>query len=171
MTQNSKITNGSRTEKEAVSRRDFLKIALKTAGTIVALEVGGVALSYFQPRAGSGGFGGVITVGLVDDFPLNSVTPITQGRFYLSRLGDGGFLAIYQRCTHLGCTVPWDQAKQKFVCPCHSAEYDDTGEMLSPPAPRSLDLFAITIEDNHVLVDTSQPLTRDHYDSSQVVYA
>lgn len=158
-------------EKENVSRRDFLKLALKTAGGIVALEVGGMALSYFQPRAGQGGFGGMINAGLVDDFPPGSVTPITQGRFYLSRLADGGFLAVYQRCTHLGCTVPWDQTQQKFVCPCHSAEYDPTGEVLSPPAPRSLDLFPISIEEGQILVDTSQPMARDHYEAGQVVYA
>lgn len=158
-------------EKETVSRRDFLKLALKTAGGFAALEIGGVALSYFQPRSGEGGFGGLITAGAVDDFPPGSVTPITQGRFYLSRLADGGFLAVYQRCTHLGCTVPWDQTLQKFVCPCHSAEYDATGEFLSPPAPRSLDLFAVSIREGQVVVDTSQPIIRDHYDTSQVVYA
>ena len=158
-------------KREDVSRRDFLKLALKTAGGVVALEIGGIALSYFQPKSGQGSFGGLITAGAVEDFPPGSVTPITEGRFYLSRLADGGFLAVYQRCTHLGCTVPWDQAKQKFICPCHSAEYDAAGDFLTPPAPRALDLFAVSIQDNMVLVDTSQPLTRDHYDSSQVVYA
>ncbi len=171
MTQILNIPNASDPEKAGVSRRDFLRVALKTIGGVVALEVSGVALSYFKPQTGQGGFGGVINAGAVDDFPPGSVTPITQGRFYLSRLADGGFLAIYQRCTHLGCTVPWDPAKQKFVCPCHSAEYNETGEVLSPPAPRSLDVFTVTIQDNQVLVDTSQPLSRDHFNSSQVVYA
>lgn len=157
--------------KQTVSRRDFLGLAFKAVAGVVALEVGGAALSYYQPRSGQGDFGGVISAGAVEDFPPGSVTLITQGRFYLSRLEDGGFLAIYQRCTHLGCTVPWEQTKRKFVCPCHSAEYDRTGEVLSPPAPRALDLFAVSIQDNQVLVDTSQPLNRDHFNPSQVVYA
>jgi cytochrome b6-f complex iron-sulfur subunit len=155
----------------SLQRRDFLKLALKMAGVIVALEAGGVALAYFAPRSGEGSFGGIVRAGLVDDFPPGSVTPITGGKFYLSRLPDSGFLALYQRCTHLGCTVPWDQARNRFVCPCHSAEYDPTGEVLAPPAPRSLDLFTVIIENGEVLVDTSEAITREHFDPSQVVYA
>jgi len=171
MSENSNRHNPASQPEAKVNRRDFLKIAFKTAGAIVAVEVGGAALAYFTPCKGEGGFGGIVKAGLVEDFPPGSVTPITAGRFYLSRLADGGFLALYQRCTHLGCTVPWDQAQQKFVCPCHSAEYTETGGVIAPPAPRSLDLFALTIENGEILVDTSQPVSRDHYDHSQVVYA
>ncbi len=153
-----------------ISRRDFLKLAWSFFGGLAALETAGVFMAYLQPRLAEGEFGSIITAGLVDDFPPNSVTHISNGRFYIVRLGDGGFMAVYHRCTHLGCTVPWDAAAQKFVCPCHNSQFDQQGTVENPPAPRPLDLFAVTIEDGEVKVDTGDLRQRQSYESAQVVY-
>jgi len=158
-------------ENQPVSRRDVLRTAWAGLGGLVALELGLVTLAYMQPRLAEGEFGGVITVGSVDEFPSGSVTHVSNGRFYLVRLEDGGFLAVYQRCTHLGCSVPWDQSAQRFVCPCHSSQFDMSGEVENPPAPRPLDLFQVMIEEDVVKVNTSQPLTRQEFEPDQVVYA
>ena len=165
-----KINSPAQTETGQLTRRDFLKTVLSVAGGVLALELGFMTFVYMLPRQGVGDFGGVINVGSVDDFPPGSVTPIIEGRFFLSRLQDGGLLAVYHKCTHLGCTVPWDPEKQKFVCPCHSAEYDAAGQFLSAPAPRSLDLFEVRVDDNKIVVDTGITITRDNFDISQVVY-
>ena len=153
-----------------LSRRDFLKIAWAFLGGVTVLETAGVFLAYLQPRLVEGEFGSIITAGLVDDFPPNSVTHIPNGRFYVVRIGDGGFLAVYHRCTHLGCTVPWDSTAQKFICPCHNSQFDQQGTVENPPAPRPLDLFALTIEDGEVKVDTGNLIQRQSYDMAQVVY-
>jgi cytochrome b6-f complex iron-sulfur subunit len=154
----------------SLSRRDFLKLTWAFFGGVVALETAGVFLAYLQPRLTEGEFGSVITAGLVDDFPANSVTHIPNGRFYIVRIGDGGFLAVYHRCTHLGCTVPWDSTAQKFVCPCHNSQFDQQGTVENPPAPRPLDLFALTIENGEVKVDTGDIIQRQSYDMAQVIY-
>ena len=153
-----------------VSRRDFLKTVWAFFGGLAALEAGGVLIAYLQPRLTEGEFGSVITAGNVDDFPVNSVTHISNGRFYIVRLPDGGFLSIYHRCTHLGCTVPWDQTVQKFVCPCHNSQFDMGGSVENPPAPRALDLFPVSIEDGMVKVDTGTVVQRQSFETSQVVY-
>jgi cytochrome b6-f complex iron-sulfur subunit len=153
-----------------MNRRDFIKLGWLALGGVVALEMGGITLAYMQPRIAAGEFGSLISAGRVDDFPLGSVTHISNGRFYLSRLPDGGFLALYQRCTHLGCNVPWDQAAEKFICPCHSSQFDAAGTVLNPPAPRPLDLFQISIENGEVKVDTSAPVSRQASDPIQAVY-
>jgi cytochrome b6-f complex iron-sulfur subunit len=155
----------------ATSRRDFLKLAWAGLGALVALETGAMALAFSLPRLAEGDFGGVVTAGAVDEFPPNSVTPFTNGRFYLSRLEDGGFLALYRKCTHLGCTVPWEQNKNEFVCPCHASAFDRRGEVLNPPAPRAMDLFAVIIEEGLVKVDTGHLIQRDKFDPGQLVYA
>ena len=152
------------------TRRDFLKIAWAFFGGLALVETAGVFIAYLQPRLAEGEFGSVINAGLVDDFPPNSVTHISNGRFYIVRLGDGGFLAVYHRCTHLGCTVPWDQAAQRFVCPCHSSKFDMQGAVENPPAPRPLDLFPVRIEDGQVKVDTGSVLQRQSFETVQVVY-
>ncbi|MEN8234819.1 MAG: Rieske 2Fe-2S domain-containing protein [Actinomycetota bacterium] len=158
-------------DEPAIDRRSFLKYAGIAIGALAAVELGAIGFGYAQPRLAEGDFGSVITAGAVDDFPPGSVTHITNGRFYLTRLEDGGFLALHQRCTHLGCTVPWDQAANQFICPCHNSQFDDTGEVLNPPAPRPLDLFPVSIEDGSVMVDTGTKISRDDFDPSQAVYA
>jgi len=161
------------TTSTTTSRRGFLKIAGGVLGGVIALELGAVALSYSAPRVAEGAFGSVMTCGKIDEFPNGSVTPFNEGRFYLVRLADGGFLALYRKCTHLGCAVPWDATKQAFVCPCHASEFDNVGTVKNPPAPRPLDLFTVLVdtERGEVKVDTGTAIQRDKYDPSQVVYA
>ncbi len=153
------------------TRRDFLKCAWGAAGLVALVEASGVALSFFSPRTTEGEFGGVFTVGRVEDFPPGSVTPFNNGRFYLVRLADGGFLALYRKCTHLGCAVPWNPAEGRFVCPCHASAFEMDGQIINPPAPRPLDRFAVIIADGVVKVDTSAPIQRDRTNREDAVYA
>ena len=95
-------------------------------------------ISFLMPGksgASEGERDGVVVAGPVERFPTHSVTAFQEGRFYLTRLEDGGFLALFRECTHLGCTVPWMDEENLFVCPCHSSAYDITGEVVNPPAP------------------------------------
>src|SRR5438128_12315357 len=68
----------------------------------------------------------------------------------------GGFYwaALYQRCFHLGCTVPFRNDCVSFKCPCHGSHYNVDGEYLDGPAPRSLDRFALSFSGDSVVVDT-----------------
>lgn len=153
-----------------MARRDFLKLAWGAAGTVVLAEAGLLTYRFLAPKAVEGQFGGVFTVGRVEEFPPGSVTPVNEGRFYLVRLADGGFLALYRKCTHLGCAVPWDPAQGKFVCPCHASAFEMDGDVLNPPAPRPLDRFSVIIEEGEIKVDTGQAIQRDHASPADVAY-
>lgn len=152
------------------NRRNFLKVGWAILGGLVAVESGALTLAYLQPRLAEGEFGGIINAGAIENFPNNSVTHISNGRFYIARFQDGGLLAIYHRCTHLGCTVPWDANQGKFICPCHSSEFTIDGDVNNPPAPRPLDVFDMTIENGELLVDTSTPIQRHMHELVKVVY-
>ena len=155
-----------------VSRRDFLNIVWGAAGAVAVTELGLAGLRFLSPRNVEGQFGGLFNLGSPDQYPPGSVTPVEAGRFYLVRLEDGGLLAIYRRCTHLGCAVPFDQAAGQFVCPCHGSAFTADGEVLNAPAPRPLDLFTLSInDDGEILVDTGKTIERDHPDPAAVVYA
>jgi cytochrome b6-f complex iron-sulfur subunit len=156
---------------ENLSRRRFLNLAWGAAGVLALAEAGGVALSFLSPRVVEGAFGGVIDAGPVDSFPAGSVTPFTQGRFYLVRMPDSGFVALYRKCTHLGCAVPWNPAEGRFVCPCHASAFETDGQVINTPAPRPLDRFAISIVDGIVKVDTGTPIQRDRTSAADLVYA
>lgn len=68
---------------------------------------------------------------------------------------DGSYwLALYQRCVHLGCTVPFRNDCASFKCPCHGSHYNVNGEYLDGPAPRSLDRFLVSFNGDDVVVNT-----------------
>jgi cytochrome b6-f complex iron-sulfur subunit len=151
-----------------MTRRRFLGTAW--AATLLGL-IGQAAwglVRYFKPRIEPGAFGSKVLAGSVDEFAPGTVSHVPSGRFFISRQEDGGMLAMWHRCTHLGCTVPWRADEGQFHCPCHSSIFDTRGVVVSGPAPRPLDLFAISIEDDQVIVDTSQPITRQQFDPSQI---
>jgi cytochrome b6-f complex iron-sulfur subunit len=68
---------------------------------------------------------------------------------------DGGVVALYQKCPHLGCRVPECVTSQWFECPCHGSQYNRVGEKRGGPAPRGMDRFATSVSADGVLtVDT-----------------
>ena len=153
-----------------LSRKDFMNIVWGTAGFLAATELSLVGLSFLSPRTAAGEFGGVFKLGHFDQFPEGSVTPVEAGRFYLVRLPEGGFMAVYRRCTHLGCAVPYDPSVGMFVCPCHGSEFTMDGDVLNEPAPRALDLFTLSInEAGEIEVDTSSPVERDQTSPNHIL--
>jgi len=118
-------------------------------------------VSFFTPKR-LGAFGGTVTAGLVADFKLGDVKVIREGKFYVTRVPEG-FFALYWKCPHLGCTVPWadgdpampgppgagDQAftdHGRFKCPCHGSIYNRYGQIIQGPAPRPMDRFPMSID-------------------------
>lgn len=154
-----------------LSRRDFLKLGIGTLGALAVLEVGGAGLLFLEPRSLEGDFGGIVNAGPADSFVPGSVTEFPDGRFFLIRAEDGGFLAVSRRCTHLGCSVSWQSLAGQFFCPCHASTFDGHGDALNPPAPRALDTFPVQIEDGQVVVNTGRSLPRDNFTADQLAYA
>ena len=70
-----------------------------------------------------------------------------------------GIVALYQKCVHLGCRVPWCQTSQWFECPCHGSKYSRVGEKKGGPAPRGLDRFVISIAGSKMTIDTTLVVT------------
>lgn len=154
-------------KKKTITRGQFLGLAWLGASALVVGEATLISLKYLKPRT-EGGFGGKVLAGKVDDFPVGSVTRNITGRFYIVRLEEG-LLALYQRCPHLGCAVPWEETEDQFHCPCHGSLYNLQGEVTGGPAPRPMDLFPISIENgDEVWVDTSKPTQRSGFDPSQL---
>lgn len=82
---------------------------------------------------------------LSDQFVSETILKDTDGSYWI---------ALYQRCVHLGCTVPYRNDCFSFKCPCHGSHYNTDGEYLDGPAPRSLDRFAFSFQGENVVVDT-----------------
>jgi cytochrome b6-f complex iron-sulfur subunit len=79
---------------------------------------------------------------------------VQEGRFWLVADAGGELRALYQKCTHLGCRIPFCQQSGWFECPCHRSIFDDVGDFVSGPAPRGMDHFPVTEANGVVKVDT-----------------
>ena len=154
-------------EEAGITRRQFLTKALRISfGAFAGIQVISW-LGFMWPKV-SGGFGSKIDAGKVEDLKKQitqgdgSVIPafIPEARAYVlpfdsseagaSQFSDGstiadGLVAIYQRCVHLGCRVPWCNSSQGFECPCHGSKYNMVGEYYAGPAPRNLDRFVVSV--------------------------
>jgi cytochrome b6-f complex iron-sulfur subunit len=148
------MASNLKSQPQPVPRRRFLGWAFGVSLVGLFGQAGVALFQFFKPRVEPGTFGGEVVAGQVGEFQPGTVSHISKGRFYISRLEDGRMLALWQRCTHLGC-------------PCHSSLFNTRGEVLGGPAPRPLDIFPIAIADGQVVVDTGKPITRSKYDPSQ----
>ena len=155
------------------SRRSFLTIVWTVLGVAAAGELIAVIITFLRRGKTdkiSGKAGDMIEAGYIDSFPAGSVTANIQGRFYLCRMEDGGFLALSSKCTHLGCTVPWEEKEKRFACPCHGSSFDMTGGVVTTPAARPLDMHPVHIENNVVKVDAGKSIRREKFLKDQVAY-
>ncbi len=137
------------------TRRSFVRNATLGAVSIVLAEVVG-GLVYLLWPLKTHGFGGELSVTSANIPEVNGAPfKYVPGKFYLIHTEEG-LLALYWKCTHLGCTVPWNEGEQRFHCPCHGSIYLYNGVRVAGPAPRPLDLMPITVlESGDVMVNTN----------------
>jgi len=156
------------------SRREFLDKLWKGLGIVAVVQFVAVFFGFLfsgksesetqKPKQ-------LFEAGDINSFQKKSVTIFRGGRFYLVRLADGGFLALSLRCTHLGCSINWEEDKQRFICPCHASAFEINGNVQNPPAPSALDYFPVAIQNGKVMVDVGTKLSRDRFSKEQAAYA
>lgn len=163
----------------AVTRRQFLNRGSATLMGLGLASFGGAVLAFLWPQLGSG-FGAKITAGKLDDITgkiRDTKAPfyVAEARTWLSAYPESaiskakqvyaggvlegmesGVVALYQKCVHLGCRVPWCGSSQWFECPCHGSKYNRVGEKKGGPAPRGLDRFAVSISNGSIVIDTGK---------------
>lgn len=160
-------------EESGVTRRQFFNRAL--SGTFFAFLglVGINSLAFFWPKL-SGGFGTDVDAGPVSDLQNQTVAsdgsfvpvfvpearayvvpaPTVSDQFEGQSVETQGLMALFQRCVHLGCRVPWCGPSQGFECPCHGSKYSLVGEYFAGPAPRNLDRFVVEVVNDRFIIKT-----------------
>lgn len=148
-----------------MGRRQFMN--LLTFGTITGTALGALypVVKYFIPPASGSASGGVTAKDEVGkDINVSEfLESHNEGDRVLAQglkgdptyivveskeaIGDYGLNAI---CTHLGCVVPWNANENKFKCPCHGSQYDNTGKVVRGPAPLSLALVHAKVEEDKI---------------------
>lgn len=142
---------------EIVTRREFLTNAWKTGFVLVGVAGAVTSWDLLQPLR-TAGFGGKVRAIPADAVPDVGAVDIPAARAYLVRL-NGEIVALSEKCTHLGCRVPYCPTSNQFECPCHGSNFNRAGEYRTGPAPRGMDRYPVEIDENGmVLIDTSEKL-------------
>ena len=155
-------------------RRKFIKALWIALISISVLEVASVIIAFLtsgSKKRNESRTAKLKVLARVEDVANGSVTAFRSNRLYLVRMNDGGLLALSLHCTHLGCAITWNEDNNQFDCPCHASSFNMKGEVLSPPAPRTLDSYPIRIEGGMIKADLSKVTKRNSYNKSQLVYA
>jgi cytochrome b6-f complex iron-sulfur subunit len=152
-----------------LGRRQFMN--LLTFGTITGMVLGAAYpfVAYFvPPSSGAAGGGATAKDAQGNDVKVSAfVAGKVKGDRALAQglkgdptyivVADGGSIVDYginAICTHLGCVVPWNNAENKFMCPCHGSQYDSTGKVVRGPAPKSLALAHAAVTENDTIALT-----------------
>jgi menaquinol-cytochrome c reductase iron-sulfur subunit len=149
-------------EGETVTRRRFMTVTANGAGAVAAMAFTLPALGFaIGPIFKQNGMGWQ-AVGTTDQFTETNYIPVIitlqpeigdagKSTAYIRKKDpaidtdpadrDSPYIAISDRCVHLGCPVRWVPASERFLCPCHGGVYDLLGRRVSGPPPRPLDRF------------------------------
>ena len=57
----------------------------------------------------------------------------------------GNIFSVKPVCSHLGCSLTWNNLDKTWDCPCHGSRFDYMGNNIYDPANRGLEL--INLED------------------------
>ena len=142
-------------EGETVTRRRFMTGTVHGAGMLMTAGFALPALAFAIGPIFKDQSLGWQTVGYPDQFPTDNYIPVVIE--IAAGIGEAGkstvyvrkrnpsidrspanqynqWIAITNRCAHLGCPVSWVPAAQRFVCPCHGGVYDLEGVRVERPA-------------------------------------
>jgi cytochrome b6-f complex iron-sulfur subunit len=162
-----RVEQARQQEARRVARRSFLRVSVFAGLALFTISQVASFLGFFNLRHPTG-FGGVVNVSR-NRIPRAGEDPvrISEGKFWLANLqgaqgdvlgvgGTGGILALYWKCPHLGCSVPWNASFNGgsvgypglvgwFRCPCHGSTYSRAGVRVFGPAPRPMDTMLVEV--------------------------
>jgi len=141
-----------------VSRRDFITVTTGIVGGLIGAAVGLPAISYLiAPALRESGKEAWIPIGKLENMEVGkpyafSFTRVQVNGWERTATSHGGYalrrsedptdiLILNSQCTHLACTVNWNEQAGAYLCPCHDAKFDSEGAVLDGPPPEPLRRF------------------------------
>jgi menaquinol-cytochrome c reductase iron-sulfur subunit len=154
-------------------RRRFLRlctdVVLAVIGLLLAIPVFGYIGAPFLRRRGSGAAGTHdVDLGPLDDLPVGewrllSLEVVQENGWektqqphgvWVRRDGhtDSEVTVLSPICPHLGCPINWHPNLKEFICPCHGGTFNENGQYISGPPPRSMDPLPFEIQNGQLRV-------------------
>lgn len=144
-----------------ISRRSALAVILTAASALAASGLGLVG-GFLSNALGRKRARPWIRIGPAEDLSADAFQPYvlrverqhawlrerTPIAVFIKDLYVKDPLALLSTCSHLGCSVKWDNAGGRFRCPCHGGVYDENGAVVAGPPPQPLTRLDVKIEND-----------------------
>ncbi len=123
-----------------MERRDFIEKSF-----ILAFGVAGAG-AFLEACQKSSQAPPAPTVNFTIDISTPPYTELQQNGGYayygpsniiIARDSSGNFIALYDICTHKGCTILFN-GNNEFPCPCHGSVYNENGNVIHGPATQGV---------------------------------
>jgi Rieske Fe-S protein len=151
---------------QAMGRRRFLETGVWTATGAISLTLFGTGGRFAVGNAFEETEAKWVKVGEITALPAGQMhrtdysmrrkdawhTVEAKGVLYVFSEDGQQYTALSGVCTHLGCNVHWKEESESFHCPCHDADFDRAGAVLSGPPPRPLTRLETKVENGTLLV-------------------
>lgn len=149
-------------EPDAIDRRIFVAAAFGGVSLCYAAAIAYPVYRYLASPVEKS-----VAAAAITEVTLKDAQKLSAGTALMFKFGTKPALLIHHQdnwvafdavCTHMGCTVQYEPAKDRepagrIHCACHGGVYDaSTGANVSGPPPRPLKRYKVTVTDAGVLV-------------------
>ena len=112
------------------------------------------AIKFMNPPEISEASVNEVSAGKLQDLKVNAGKIVKFGSrpALLVRTGETEFRAFSAICTHLNCTVQYQDDRRQIWCACHNGTYDLNGKVVSGPPPAPLEEYAVRVRGDEVVL-------------------
>jgi cytochrome b6-f complex iron-sulfur subunit len=134
-------------------RRSFLHKVVGGIGAVVAASTLYPVVRYIIPPAKVIKHVNELKAGKASEVPdgTGKIYQFNEDKVIVINHG-GSLTACSAVCTHLGCLVHWEEGKNLIFCPCHGAQYKQTGEIITGPQPKPLKQYKVRVENDDLII-------------------
>jgi Rieske Fe-S protein len=135
-------------------RRTLLRWLLGGGFTASVLSFLYPAVKFMNPPTVPEASTSEVSAGTVQSLKPNSGKIVKFGSrpALLIRVGETEWRAYSAICTHLNCTVQFQESTRQIWCACHNGFYDLNGKVVSGPPPRPLEEYAVHIRGEDIVI-------------------
>jgi Rieske Fe-S protein len=135
-------------------RRSALRWLLGSGFTASVISFLYPAIKFMNPPTVPDASTNEASVGKIADLRPNSAKIVKFGSrpALLIRVSETEWRAFSGVCTHLNCTVQFQERTHQIWCACHNGFYDLNGKVVSGPPPRALEEFQVHIRGEEVVI-------------------
>ena len=135
-------------------RRSILRWILGGGFTASVVSFLYPALRFMNPPAVPEAAVNEVSAGKVGDLKPNSGKIVKFGSrpVLLIRASETSGGRSPRVCTHLNCTVQYQEASHQIWCACHNGLYDLNGRVVSGPPPRPLEEYTVHVRGEEVVI-------------------